>query len=327
MSGGRKSGRQEVRRLLGHSGLLLLLVILPPCLLPPSSLAAQGSPLTAALRLAQDGRIDSARATLKRMEQSTVPTDTLFPGILYSSALVAPTAEEVRRQLQRVIVEYPFSPWAEPAMIALAQLDYANGDPAAAMRTLEKFRTDHATSTLYGVAALWGARAGFDLNDPKAACQWVSEGMARAGDDASTRAELLALSRRCAAAAPAAPQRSTTVPAAADDRSRASPAPDTTCVQVRRDSGDTARTDTGAASLSACGRAESTCPPLPRRRRVQYPLPSVPRRRSTGSRSSPPIRRRPRTRCSRVRWQRASRRHREGGRLLQGAPRRVFDSH
>ena len=175
-----------------HGVLWLFLAALPPC-----HLAAQSPQLTAALRLAQDGRIDSARAILKRMEQSTAPTDTLFPGILYSSALVAPTAEDVRRQLQRVIVEYPFSPWAEPAMIALAQLDYANGDPAATGLTLEKFRTDHAASSLYSVAALWGARAGFDLNDPRAACQWVSEGLARAGGDASTRAELLALSRRC----------------------------------------------------------------------------------------------------------------------------------
>ena len=195
--------------------LLLLLGALSPCRLA----AQQVSPLTAALRLAQDGRIDSARATLKRMEQSTVPTDSLFPGILYSSALVAPTAEEVRQRLQRVIVEYPFSPWAEPAMIALAQLDYANGDPAAAGRTLEKFRTDHGTSTLYAVAALWGARAGFDVNDPRAACQWVSEGLARAGDDASTRAELAALNRKCVGTPSAAPS-----PAAATSAPSAAPA-------------------------------------------------------------------------------------------------------
>src|SRR4029077_17986813 len=98
-------------------------------------------------------------------------TDSLYPGILYSSALIAPTAEEVRPLLQRVVVEYPFSPWAEPALIALAQLDYANGDPAAAARTLEKFRLDHATSTLYPIAAVWGARANFEANDPKAACE------------------------------------------------------------------------------------------------------------------------------------------------------------
>lgn len=173
--------------------LLLFLAAVPPCRLA----AQQQSALTAALRLAQDGRIDSARATLKRMEQSTVPTDTLFPGILYSSALISPTAEEVKQKLQRVIVEYPFSPWAEPSMIALAQLDYANGDPAGAGRTLEKFRTDHAASSLYPVAALWGARAGFDLNDSSVACQWVRDGLSRANSDAATRAELLALGRRC----------------------------------------------------------------------------------------------------------------------------------
>jgi len=202
------------------AALLLFLAALPPC-----RLAAQ-SQLTAALRLAQDGRIDSARATLTRMEQSTVPTDSLFPGILYSSALISPTAEEVKQKLQRVIVEYPFSPWAAPSMIALAQLDYANGDPAGAGRTLEKFRTDHATSPLYPVAALWGARAGFDANDSTAACQWVSDGLSRAAGDAATRAELQALGRRCAASSAAAPA---PVSAAATPATppAAPPAPDT----------------------------------------------------------------------------------------------------
>jgi len=176
-----------------------LLVLLLAAVLPCTLAGQQQSQLTAALRLAQDGRIDSARATLKRMEQSTVPTDSLFPGILYSSALISQTAEEVRQKLQRVVVEYPFSRWAEPSMIALAQLDYANGDPAGTGRTLEKFRTDHATSSLYPVAALWGARAAFDINDTGAACQWVGDGLTRANIDASTRAELVALSRRCPA--------------------------------------------------------------------------------------------------------------------------------
>ncbi len=222
---GRKSGRQGGRTLLIHLGLFLLF----PVILPPCRLAAQ-SQLTAALRLAQDGRIDSARATLRRMEQSTVPTDTLFPGILYSSALISPTAEDVKQKLQRVVVEYPFSPWAEPSMIALAQLDYANGDPAGAGRTLEKFRTDHATSSFYPVAALWGARAGFDANDTRGACQWVTDGLARVGDDASTRAELLALGRRCPSAAPVTTaQASAPAPAApvATAPSTALPAPDT----------------------------------------------------------------------------------------------------
>ncbi len=186
-------------------GLLLLIFC---AALPRRAAAQEISPLTAALRLAQDGRIDSARAVLKRMEDSTPPTDTLYPGILYSSALVAPTAEEVRRQLQRVILGYPISSWAAPATIALGQLEYANGDPAAAARTLEKFRTDNAASPLYPIAALWGARADFDANNQASACQWVSDGMSRASD-ASTQAELVALSRRCNTPTAAPPARDT----------------------------------------------------------------------------------------------------------------------
>ena len=281
---GKAAGRQGGRMSRAQCGLVLLfLAALPPC-----HLAAQ-SPLTAALRLAQDGRIDSARATLKRMEQSTVPTDTLFPGILYSSALVAPTAEEVRRQLQRVIVEYPFSPWAEPAMIALAQLDYANGDPAATGRTLEKFRTDHATSTFYAVAALWGARAGFDLNDPRAACQWVSEGLARAGDDASTRAELVALSRRCPAAAPAAPRPSPPRRRPShQSRPRHLPhrIPWRACRLLRP---QPARHRPNAMPSRPLPR------PLMPRPSARCPRQTVPRRRCSACRSSPQIRRKPPT--------------------------------
>jgi cell division septation protein DedD len=202
--GGRAAGRPAGR---SNHWRALVLSVLFLAALPASRLAAQSSPLTTALRLAQDGHIDSARATLKRLLESTAPTDSLYPGVLYSSALVAPTAEEVRPLLQRVVVEYPVSTWAEPALIALAQLDYANGDPAGAARTLEKFRVDHATSNLYAVAAVWGARANLEANDTKAACEWVAAGLPRAGSDANARAELTALGRKCTA--PAVQQAST----------------------------------------------------------------------------------------------------------------------
>lgn len=199
-------------------GLFLLLLATPV-----AAQTATSADLTAALRLAQDGRMDSARATLRRMEQATVPTDSIFPGILYSEALVSPTAEEVKRQLQRVIVEYPVSSWAAPSMIALAQLDFANGDPAAAARTLEKFRTDQGASPLFPMAAMWGARASFDAGNQPAACQWVADGLQKGGGDAATRAELVTMSRRCGAAAAAA---TAGTPAAAPVATTTAPAMD-----------------------------------------------------------------------------------------------------
>ena len=175
---------------------MLLIVVLAPCGLA----AQQQSQLTAALRLAQDGRIDSARATLKRMEQSTVPTDTLCPGILYSSALISPTAEEVRQRRQRVIVEYPFSRWAEPSMIALAQLDYATAiRPGQGGHS----RIPHRSRDL--VALSRGRPVGRARRLRRQRLERrMPVGTRRpgpVGDDASTRAELVALGRRCTAAA------------------------------------------------------------------------------------------------------------------------------
>jgi len=171
-----------------------------------STLAAQAAPpvLASALALAQEGRADSARALLRQLEASTPPTDSLFPGILYGSALVAPDAVEARRRLQRVVIEYPVSPWAGEATIRLGQLDFASGDPAAAARQLERFRSDHAASPLYPVAAVWGARIGFELKDAASACQWVAEGLSR-NPDGAARSELMALSQRCSTPGPATP--------------------------------------------------------------------------------------------------------------------------
>ncbi len=168
-------------------------------LLASRAAAQAGSPLAATLALAQEGRIDSARAWLKRLESTTPPTDSIFPGILYNSALLSTDVGEARRLLQRVVVEYPISVWAGEATIRLAQLDYANGDPGSALKQLERFRSDHAMSPLFAVAAVWGARAAFDAKDSASACKWVADGLGRTPADA-VAIELNTLNRRCTGA-------------------------------------------------------------------------------------------------------------------------------
>src|SRR5690606_40475677 len=52
---------------------------------PPTRLSAQSAPqLVAAVKLAQDGQGDSARADLRRMLDATPTGDTLYPQILYT---------------------------------------------------------------------------------------------------------------------------------------------------------------------------------------------------------------------------------------------------
>ena len=204
---GGKGGRSRMRQGLA----VALLVSVVSLFSAVSALTAQSTPLSAALALAQEGRVDSARTTLQRLETSTAPSDSLYPGILYGTALVAPDAAEARRRLQRVVIEYPLSPWAGEATIRLGQLDFASGDAPAAAKHLEKFRSDHAASPLYPVAAVWGARVGFEQKDIGGACQWVAEGLAR-NPDGAARTELIALSRRCSTPDSAPRSANTVVP-------------------------------------------------------------------------------------------------------------------
>src|SRR5687767_12301893 len=83
-----------------------------------SPAAAQTDPrLVAAVRSAQEGQGDSARSAVDRLLAATPPTDSLYPEILYTQAMVANTAADMRRHLQRVVVEHPTSPWVDDALL------------------------------------------------------------------------------------------------------------------------------------------------------------------------------------------------------------------
>lgn len=167
---------------------------------------AQTDPrLLATVRLAQEGHSDSARASIRRLLAETPVSDSLYPQILYTAAMIAPSTQEMQRYLQRVAVEYSSSEWVDESRLRLAQIDYANGDLAGAARTLERIRTDYPSSPLFPVAAHWAARAYFGLNDKPAACGWVAEGLPRVGDDLELKNQLEVYSRRCEGVTPAGP--------------------------------------------------------------------------------------------------------------------------
>jgi cell division septation protein DedD len=206
--------------------------------LPPSRLTAQTDPrLVAALRQAQEGQGDSARATLTRLLDSTPVRDSLYPQILYTAALVTPTAQEMQRHLQRIAVEYTLSEWADDALLKLSQLEYASGNLAGAARNLERLGNDFPASPLLGVASFWAARTYFDTRDERRACAWVTRGLRLAGQDVELRNQLGFFAQRCgpaaaaiAAAPPAAAPAAGTTPATPPRDAAASPpvAADTT---------------------------------------------------------------------------------------------------
>jgi hypothetical protein len=166
-----------------------------------SSAAAQTDPrLTAAVRAAQEGQGDSARSAVDRLLAATPPTDSLYPEVLYTQAMVANSAADMRRDLQRVVVEYPTSSWSDDALLRLVQMDYATRSFEGAARNLERLRLDHPLTPLLAQAAYWGGRTYFELKDTARACRWLADGVAAAGTDLELQRQLGFLYQRCASA-------------------------------------------------------------------------------------------------------------------------------
>lgn len=175
--------------------------------------------LAAAVRSAQEGQSDSARNVVRRLLAATPPTDTLYPEILYTQAMVAGEAGEMRRHLQRVAVEYGGSSWADDALLRLVQMDYATRNFEGAARNLERLRLDYPLTPLLPQAAYWAGRTYFDLGNTDLGCRWLADGIARA-QDIEARNQLEYLNQRCGA-----PPADTARPADSVPRPAAAPPP------------------------------------------------------------------------------------------------------
>jgi septal ring-binding cell division protein DamX len=176
----------------------LVLGIFVLSLFGAASAAAQSDPrLVAAVRSAQEGQGDSARSAVERLLEATPPTDTLYGEILYTQAMVSNTAADMRRHLQRVVVEHPTSSWADDALLRLVQMDYATRSYEAAGRNLERLRSDYPATPLLAQAAYWGGRTYFDLRDTTRACRWLADGVSRAQSDVELQRQLGFLYQRC----------------------------------------------------------------------------------------------------------------------------------
>jgi TolA-binding protein len=163
-----------------------------------STAAAQTDPrLLAAVRSAQEGQGDSARSAVDRLLAATPPTDSLYPQILYTQAMVANTAADMRRHLQRVVVEHPTSPWVDDALLRLVQMDYATRSFESAARNLERLRLDYPGTQLFGQAAYWGGRTYIEMKDTTSACRWLADGITRAETDLELRRQLGFMYQRC----------------------------------------------------------------------------------------------------------------------------------
>jgi DNA polymerase-3 subunit delta len=222
-----------VRQLAGKVGSIFLALSALSAFSAPSASAQTDPRLIEVIRSAQEGQGDSARARVQRLLAATSPGDTLYPQIIYTQAMVASDAADMRRQLQRVAVEYSSSSWADDALLRLVQLDYASGNLDGAARNLERIRRDYPGSPLLPQAAYWAARTYFDQRNPGLACRWVADGLAASQGNVELQNQLAYLNQRCSSVA-VGPR-----PPADSQTAVASAVPDTT--KPRQPPVDTAR--------------------------------------------------------------------------------------
>ncbi|HWZ28360.1 MAG TPA: SPOR domain-containing protein [Gemmatimonadales bacterium] len=173
---------------------------------PTNRLTAQSDPrLKAAVDLAQAGQVDSARSIVRRLLATMSPRDSAYPQALFTQGMLAPDAATVTSNLQRVVVEFGWSPWAANALMRLAQLAYTQGDPASAIQSVQRLRRDYPDSPVKPRADFWGAKADFDLRNETEGCALIQEALAGAGTDVEFKNQVSFYVARCPGAAAPTP--------------------------------------------------------------------------------------------------------------------------
>ena len=186
---------------------------------PSGRLAAQtDARLIEALRLAQNGQVDSGRSVIRRLLSALPPSDSVYPQALLAGAKIAPDAATVATNLNRIVLEYGSSPWADDALLLLTQLYFAQRDAAQTIQAAERLRQNYPDSPLRYRADFPAARAYFDLKNEARGCELIQESLA--GANAAVEVEFTNqvnfYASRCAGVvtAPPPPPADSTAPAA-----------------------------------------------------------------------------------------------------------------
>ncbi len=163
-------------------------------------LSAQTDPrLVEALRLAQSGQVDSGRTIIRRLLVSLSPTDSVYPEALLAAAKIAPDAQAVATNLNRIVVEYGASAWADDALLLLTQLYFAQRDPMQTIQAAERLNRDYPDSPLRPRANFSAARAYFELKNEARGCELIQQAIAGAGEDVEFKNQVSFYAARCSA--------------------------------------------------------------------------------------------------------------------------------
>jgi septal ring-binding cell division protein DamX len=192
----------------------------------PAPLSPNDSIFRRARRLVSDGNGASGRALVDSMVRvSTEGTPQYGDAIFWRGAL-AETAAEAERDYRRVIVEYPLSPYADDALLSLAELEQARGDRTAAYQHLQRFVREHPVSPARARAGLAAARLAFEQRDMTRGCVMIADARTSVGtSDVELRNQIEYYGSRCPTTASTPPTGPAVVASGAPTAAAPAPTP------------------------------------------------------------------------------------------------------
>lgn len=151
-------------------------------------------------RTVASGNRTAAHRVADSLLAASEPGSPVFGEALYWRAFSSPNAADAERDYLRLAIEYPLLPRAEDALLLLAQLEFARGDRARALRHLERLVRDHPSGRNVGKASFWTARIAFDSGDLGRGCRALDVARAQLpAEDVETRNQLEYFASRCMA--------------------------------------------------------------------------------------------------------------------------------
>jgi len=165
---------------------------------PP--LPATDSIFRRARRLVSEGDGAAGRAIVDSMLRASTEGAPAYGDALYWRGALAETAADAERDYRRVIVEYPLSPYADDALLSLAELEQARGDRTAAYQHLQRFVREHPMGPARARAGLAAARLAFEQRDVTRGCAMIADARLAAGSDVELRNQIDYHGARCPAA-------------------------------------------------------------------------------------------------------------------------------
>lgn len=178
----------------------------------------QDSLMREAVRLATEGRTDSAKALIRFQLDALSPLNPAYAQLLFTAGLVSDTAEAAERYFRQVSIEYSSSAWADRSLLRLAQLAFADGDLRDSRRYTDRVLLDYPTSPVRGEAAFWAGRAEFDLDNPVSGCRYMAQAQREARNNIELENQAAFHLQRCATVLGISPQDSAEADSAAAGR-------------------------------------------------------------------------------------------------------------